>query len=80
MDGDQKKAVTNVGFRPTFHEPMDLPLVETHILDFSGDLYGEELEIRFHTFLREEQKFGSVPDLKEQIRQDVERTQELLGR
>ncbi|MFO8036119.1 MAG: bifunctional riboflavin kinase/FAD synthetase [Anaerolineales bacterium] len=77
---EQKKAVTNVGFRPTFHDPIDLPLVETHILDFSGDLYGDELEIRFHTLLREERKFASVPDLKGQIRQDVAHTRDILGR
>lgn len=76
--GDQKKAVTNIGFRPTFGDQIDIPLVETHILDFSGDLYGEELEIRFHTFLREERKFASIPELKGQIREDVKRAGEIL--
>ncbi len=76
--GEQKKAVTNIGFRPTFDDQIDIPLVETHILDFSGDLYGEELEIRFHTFLREERKFASIPDLKGQIREDVKRAEEIL--
>lgn len=80
VDSDHKKAVTNIGFRPTFHDPIGLPLVETHILDFSGDLYGDELEIRFHTLLREERKFGSVSDLKGQIHQDVERTRDILER
>lgn len=77
--GRKRNAVTNVGFRPTFKEQMDLPLVETHVLDFSGELYGKELEVGFHTFLREERKFDSVAALKGQIQRDVNRAKEILA-
>lgn len=79
IEGRKRNAVTNVGFRPTFKEQMDLPLVETHVLDFSGDLYGKELEVGFHTFLREERKFNSIAALKSQIQRDVSRAREVLA-
>jgi len=64
------KSVTNVGKNPTFKD--DGPSwVETHILDFDGDIYGETLEVRFHKRLREEKKFASVDELLAQIHRDI---------
>jgi riboflavin kinase/FMN adenylyltransferase len=68
------KSVTNVGINPTFEQQNRRPIqVETHILDFDQDIYGEEVVVRFLDHLRAEQKFPSVKDLTEQISKDIER-------
>lgn len=64
------RSVTNVGKNPTFKE--DGPSwVETHILDFDGDIYGENIEVRFLKRLRDEKKFSSVEELLKQIHLDI---------
>ncbi len=63
--------VTNIGMRPTV-ESETVPRLETYILDFSGDIYGEKIKVELISFLREEKKFSSVEVLKEQIVQDAE--------
>lgn len=66
------KSVTNIGKIPTFH---DRPFsVETHILDFTRSIYGEEVRIEFLHFLREERKYDKLEDLVAQIKRDVEDT------
>ncbi|PWH18409.1 MAG: bifunctional riboflavin kinase/FMN adenylyltransferase [Anaerolineae bacterium] len=71
-------SVTNIGLRPTFTAGAVLPRVETHLLDYSGDLYGNSLKIEFVERLRGEQKFATVQDLVAQIQSDIERTREML--
>ncbi len=66
-------AVTNVGVRPTVGGG-DTVSVESYILDYEGDLYGETLRLEFHEFLRPEEKFKDVEQLKLQIGQDIEAT------
>jgi riboflavin kinase/FMN adenylyltransferase len=61
--------VGNVGRRPTFHQEGPA-LVEVHLLDFQGDLYGEPLEVVFLQRLRAERRFASPAELKEQIARD----------
>jgi riboflavin kinase/FMN adenylyltransferase len=63
------RAVVNVGVRPTFGE--NELAVEAHLIDFSGDLYGERVRLIFLRRLREERKFPSVEDLRRQITLDV---------
>jgi riboflavin kinase/FMN adenylyltransferase len=53
--------------------------VEAHLLDFTGDIYGEELELAFLKKLRAEQKFASLPALREQILRDIARARQLAG-
>jgi riboflavin kinase/FMN adenylyltransferase len=65
------RAVLNIGLRPTVKNPTPVPRVEIHLLDFSGDLYGQELEITFATKLRDEQKFADLVELKAQIARDI---------
>jgi riboflavin kinase/FMN adenylyltransferase len=72
-------AVTNIGFRPTFGEDLSTPRIEAHLLDFSGDLYGQEVELFFVDRLRDEMKFSLVDDLIDQIKQDVSKTRLILG-
>lgn len=76
---NQHPAAINVGVRPTFQSTLGL-LVEPYLIDFDGDLYGQELKVAFAERLRGEEKFDSVDALKEQMAADVERTRELLGR
>jgi riboflavin kinase/FMN adenylyltransferase len=65
----QHRAVVNVGVRPKFGE--NELAVEAHLLDFSGDLYGERAKLVFMRRLREERKFSSVDELRHQIALDV---------
>ena len=68
---ETRRAVLNIGTRPTLGAP-DPPLrVEAHLLDFDGELYGEELEVTFVEKLRDEMRFGSVEELRLQIARDI---------
>ena len=69
-EGRDYGAVINIGVRPTFSERQ--LVVEAHILDFSGDLYGGNLEVRVLQRLREERRFANVESLVFQLKQDVE--------
>lgn len=71
-------AATNVGVRPTFGSDLML-LVESFLLDFDADLYGQELTVEFVERLRPEQRFDRADALIAQMHRDVERTRELLG-
>ena len=64
--------VTNIGVRPTFGEHADSS-IETHVIGWSGNLYGDVVRVRFLHRLRDEQKFASVDQLKSQIAYDVAR-------
>ncbi len=71
VGGQTHRAVLNIGCRPTVANPTPHVRVEVHLLDFSGDIYGQELEIVFAGKLRDEQKFPSLDALREQIQQDI---------
>jgi riboflavin kinase/FMN adenylyltransferase len=66
------RAVANVGVRPTIKNPKPQQRFEVHLLDFSGDVYGQEMEVTFIEKLRDEQMFESMEALKAQIGKDVE--------
>jgi riboflavin kinase/FMN adenylyltransferase len=70
-------SATNIGTRPTVYENYER-VVESHILDFASDVYGEAVELRFYKRLREERIFPSMMDLSAQIRRDVEATRDLF--
>jgi riboflavin kinase / FMN adenylyltransferase len=72
IDGQWRKSVTNVGVRPTFGAESE-PSVETFVMNWEGDLYGDVVRVRFLHRLRDEQKFGSLDELTKQIRKDVGR-------
>ena len=77
VDGKEFAAVSNFGRRPTVGA--DAPLLETHLLDFDGDLYGKTLEIVFVEFIRDEQKFDGLDALKAQIAKDRDQASKILG-
>ncbi|MFO1445953.1 bifunctional riboflavin kinase/FAD synthetase [Bacillus sp. Bva_UNVM-123] len=65
------EGVCNVGFKPTFHKEASLkPSIEVHIFDFDQDIYGEEVAVEWHQYLRKEQKFSSITELIAQIEKD----------
>lgn len=72
-------AAVNLGRRPTFHERADQSVLEAHLLDFSGDLYGRRLRVTFHEFLRGERKFSGVDELKAQLQLDIAHARTVLG-
>lgn len=69
----------NIGRRPTFYEHADTSLLEAHLLDFSGDLYGELAEVRFAHFLRSERKFDGIEAIVAQLTVDVQHARDLLA-
>ena len=77
IGGISRIAVTNVGNRPTVNGHQIR--TESWILDFQGDLYGKELTIEFCTFLRPEQRFGSLEELQNAVEKDAQRTREYFA-
>lgn len=71
-------AATNIGVRPTFDGASSLLHVETHLLDFNGDLYGQKIQLEFLERLRGEQKFPNVQALISQIQADIAQTRQVL--
>ena len=78
VDGERWRAVANIGVRPTFSSDEELPTVEAHLMDFSGDLYGKEVRLVFIARLRDERRFDSPEALKERIQLDIKRAEEIL--
>ena len=76
--GETKPAAINVGTRPMFESVLG-ELIEAYLLDFDGDLYGQQLRVEFLERLRGEAVFESVDDLKQQMAVDVEATRKLAG-
>jgi riboflavin kinase/FMN adenylyltransferase len=79
--GDEQPhaAAVNIGRRPTFYEESGLLLVEAHLIDFDGDLYGEQARVRIAARLRGEVRFDGIDALKQQLALDVEHTRDLLS-
>ncbi len=63
--------VANIGVRPTVHAATGKRLLEVHLFDFDREIYGDNIEVTFRRFLREEAKFGSLEALRSQIERDV---------
>lgn len=72
IDNEWRRSVTNIGTRPTFETDAER-FVETHVMNWEGDLYGDVVRVRFLHRLRAEKKFDSVDHLRTQIETDVRR-------
>ena len=79
IEGQWRRSVTNIGMRPTFGDATE-PSIETFVMNWSGDLYGDVLRVRFLHRLRAEKEFASVAELKSQIDRDVARAQSYFER
>ena len=78
--GKRFAGVVNLGFRPTVSAPGGERLLELHLFDFDQTIYGEDVEVGFDAFLRPEQKFASLEDLREQIARDAQQAREVAKR
>ena len=76
-DGSEHPGVANLGVRPTFDPPEEL--LEAHLFDFDGDLYGRKIEVALHAFIREEQKFETIEALVAEMRNDEAAARHLLA-
>lgn len=78
-DGNRHACAINLGRRPTFYEHADHSLLEAHLIDFQGDLYGESASVEFTNFLRSERKFDGIDAIRTQLKHDVEQARSVLG-
>jgi riboflavin kinase/FMN adenylyltransferase len=76
-DGRRLTGAANLGVRPTFDPPKEL--LEPHFFDFSADLYGQEIEVALHHFLRPEEKFTDLDALTAQMHRDCDTARKLLS-
>lgn len=77
-DGSRHPCAINRGRRPTFFEHADHSVLEAHLLDFDGDLYGEAARVQFAAFLRSERKFDGVDALIGQLKNDIDHARAAL--
>jgi riboflavin kinase/FMN adenylyltransferase len=77
VDGSWHDAVASFGRRPTFDN--GAPLLEVHVFDFAGDLYGKTVDVAFASYLRDERKFDSLDALIVQMNEDSTRARAILG-
>jgi len=76
-DGSEHAGVASLGVRPTFDPPQEL--LETHLLDYDGDLYGRTIEVALHAFIRDEKKFDDIDALVAHMREDEAQARHLLA-
>ena len=77
LSGEELIGITNIGTRPTVHDDGEV-VIETHLLDFSGDIYGERAEVKLTAFMREEKRFGSLDELQKTVAHDIEKRRKLI--
>jgi riboflavin kinase/FMN adenylyltransferase len=78
-DGVERPSAISLGRRPTFYEDAEVSLLEAHLLDFEGDLYGQPARVRFVDRLRGEERFDSVEALVAQMADDCARAAEVVA-
>jgi riboflavin kinase / FMN adenylyltransferase len=76
-DGSEHPGVASLGVRPTFDPPREL--LEAHLFDFEGDLYGRKIEVGLHAYIREERKFDGMQALAAAMRDDEAAARALLA-
>ena len=80
LEGKRHRAVTNIGVRPTVTGGEGAPTtIETHVLDFEGDIYDRDVSLEFLVRLRDERRFTGKDALVTQIRKDVARARRFFG-
>lgn len=77
-DGRVLNGAANLGVRPMFDPPKEL--LEPYFFDFSGDLYGQDIEVELHSFIRPEAKFDNLDELTAQMERDCDEARDILSR
>lgn len=77
-DGTEYATAINLGRRPTFYANQEASLLEAYLMDFSGDLYGEDASVKFLAFLRSEKQFSGIDELKQQLQHDIEHARQAV--
>lgn len=77
-EGTVHKGVCNVGVKPTFHDNLERVSIEVHLFDFDQSIYGENVTVHWHHFIRPEWKFDGIDELKTQIAKDKQKAIDLL--
>jgi riboflavin kinase / FMN adenylyltransferase len=77
VDDGAKPGVASLGVRPTVNGKE--PLLEAHLFDFAGDLYGKRIQVEFVEKLRDEEKFDSLDAMVQQIHRDAAGARQVLG-
>ena len=75
INGENFRGITNIGIRPTLTEDSQ-PVVETHVIGISRDLYETDITVRLLSFVRPEMRFASVGELTQAVRQDIEQARD----
>ena len=70
MAGEWFNGVCNLGYRPTFKNEAAAKSIEVHLFDFNRDIYGQKVQVEWHQYLRNEQKFSGIDELVAQIEKD----------
>ena len=78
LNGTSYPSMTNIGNHPTI-DPLKSAIIETHIFSLDDDLYGNDIMVEFLSFIREQKKFSSLLELKEQLNKDKEKCLEKQG-
>jgi riboflavin kinase/FMN adenylyltransferase len=76
--GKRYMGMLNIGYRHTFNNQQKLRSIEVHIFDFKKDVYSEEISVEFFDRIRDEKKFEGVEELKSQLKDDEQKTREIL--
>ena len=76
-DGSEHPGVASLGIRPPFEPPQEL--LEAHLFDFAGDLYGQKIEVALHGYIREEKRFDAIEPLIAHMREDEAHARRLLA-
>jgi riboflavin kinase/FMN adenylyltransferase len=80
IEGVWRRSITNIGTRPTFEKDSGQTSIETYVMNWDGDLYGDVVRVRFLHRLRDERKFASIYELKRQIADDRDRASRYFER
>jgi len=78
-DGIERPAAISLGRRPTFYDAQEKSLLEAHLLDFDGDLYGQPARVRYVEHHRGEERFDSIEALVDQMTDDCARAAEIVA-
>ncbi len=77
INNTEHYAVANIGHKPTISPNNEVRGAEIHIIDWNGDLYGKSIEVELVTRLRDEQRFNSLDELKQQIEIDITKAKDI---